>query len=68
MTAETMHPVPTERLLTSGEAAEEIGISRASLQRWARDGKVTPTLTTPGGQYRWRIEDLRVQLGMEPEE
>jgi predicted site-specific integrase-resolvase len=55
-----------ERLLTSGEAAEEIGISRASLQRWARDGKVRPALTTPGGQYRWRLHDLRQQLGMPP--
>ncbi len=59
-----MQTVPTERLLTSGEAAAEIGISHASLQRWARDGKVIPVLTTPGGQYRWKLDDLRIQLGM----
>lgn len=62
-----MQLVPTERLLTSGEAADEIGISRASLQRWARDGQVKPAMTTPGGQYRWRMSDLRRQLGMSPE-
>ena len=63
-----MHPVPTERLLTSGEAADQIGVSRGSLQRWARDGRVKPTLVTPGGQYRWEIEDLRRQLGMTSEQ
>ncbi len=62
-----MQLVPTDRLLTSGEAAEKIGISRGSLQRWARDGRIRPAMTTPGGQYRWKIADLRRQLGMAPE-
>ncbi len=63
-----MQTVPTDRLLTSGEAADEIGISRASLQRWAREGKVQPVMTTPGGQYRWELTDLRRQLGMQPQD
>jgi excisionase family DNA binding protein len=54
----------TERLLSSGEAARLIGISRESLTRWAREGKVTPAMVTPGGQYRWRLDDLRRQLGL----
>jgi len=63
-----MQLVATERLLTSGEAADKIGVSRGSLQRWARDGRVKPAMTTPGGQYRWELPDLRRQLGMAPDD
>jgi predicted site-specific integrase-resolvase len=50
------------RLLTSSEAAKVIGISARSLSRWVQDGKLVPTLTTPGGQARWDLDDLRGQL------
>jgi len=49
--------------LTSGQAARALGLSTDSIQRWAKDGLITPTLTTPGGRYRWKLEDLTAQLG-----
>ena len=50
------------RLLTQGEAARAIGMSTRSLSRWVRLGKLIPTVTTPGGQARWDLDDLRRQL------
>ena len=51
-----------DRLLTTGELARELGLSARSLARWAQEGQLTPTLVTPGGQYRWELEDVREQL------
>ncbi|HEX5121059.1 MAG TPA: helix-turn-helix domain-containing protein [Pseudonocardiaceae bacterium] len=52
----------SERLVTTAEAARALGINRGTLARWARDGAVVPAVTTPGGQYRWDMDDLRRQL------
>jgi excisionase family DNA binding protein len=51
-----------DRLLSTGEAARALGLSSRSLARWAREGRITPALVTPGGQYRFRLEDLRREL------
>ena len=49
-------------LLTTGEVAKELGVSRAAVLAWVRDGKITPTLTTPGGHHRFDLDDVRRQL------
>ncbi|MGH8966538.1 MAG: helix-turn-helix domain-containing protein [Actinomycetes bacterium] len=54
-------------LLTTTEAARELGVSARSLARWAREGRLTPALVTPGGDHRsgrylWNLDDLRDQL------
>jgi 8-oxo-dGTP diphosphatase len=49
--------------LTTGQAARALGLSIDSLQRWAKDGLVTPAFTTRGGRYRWLLDDLLAQLG-----
>ncbi|MFC5232774.1 helix-turn-helix domain-containing protein [Pseudonocardia zijingensis] len=54
--------VAADRLLTTGELARELGLSARSIARWAQEGKLQPTLVTPGGQYRWQSEDVREQL------
>ncbi|MGI5129530.1 helix-turn-helix domain-containing protein [Pseudonocardia sp. CA-107938] len=54
--------VANDRLLSTGEAARALGLSTRSLARWAKEGMVTPALVTPGGQYRWNLDDLRRQL------
>lgn len=48
--------------MTTGKAAKAIGVSLATLQRWAHAGTVTPALVTPGGHFRWDVDDLRRQL------
>jgi excisionase family DNA binding protein len=50
------------KLMSTGEAARELGISARSLARWAQEGLITPALTTAGGHYRFELEDLRAQL------
>lgn len=50
------------KLLTTAEVADELGVSRATLARYARDGKLTPALRLPSGHLRWRLEDVMAQL------
>lgn len=50
------------RHVTTGVAAHEIGVSPATLTRWAAAGKVQPAERTQGGHYRWNLVSLRRQL------
>ena len=50
------------RLLTTGELARELGVSRGAVVKWARDGLIVPEFTTPGGHLRWDLEDVRRQV------
>src|SRR5919198_4277626 len=47
------------RLLTSGRAAELLGISQATVLRAVRDGQLMPALVTDGGHYRFSEATLR---------
>jgi excisionase family DNA binding protein len=53
-------------LLSTGEAAKRIGVARGTLARWRQEGRVTPTMTTAGGQARWDLDDLKRQLRKQP--
>ena len=50
------------RYITTGDAARELGISSATLTRWAAAGTVTPAERTAGGHFRWDMASLRAQL------
>ncbi len=50
------------RLLSTGEAAREVGVARRTLAAWATDGTVAPVLYTAGGHARWDVDELRRQL------
>ena len=50
------------RHVTTGKAADALGVSLTTLQRWAHQGLVTPALRTAGGHFRWDLDDLRGQL------
>jgi DNA-binding transcriptional MerR regulator len=50
------------RYVTTGEAARELGISTATLTRWAAAGLVVPAQRTAGGHYRWDLPVLRAQV------
>jgi excisionase family DNA binding protein len=48
----------TKRLgLTTSQAARHLGVSMSTVRRWADQGHL-PTLRTPGGQRRFRPEQL----------
>ena len=57
-----------ERLLTTTEAARELGVHRTTLARWVRRYGLKPTLETMGGNYLWDLDDLRRQLREAQEE
>jgi excisionase family DNA binding protein len=46
-----------DTFLNIGRAAEFLGVSQASLRAWSNDGRL-PVYRTPGGQRRFRVEDL----------
>jgi DNA-binding transcriptional MerR regulator len=50
------------KLLTSGELAKELGVSRNALLVWEEKGYIAPFFKTPGGHRRWVLEDVRRQL------
>lgn len=58
----TVVSVTSGRLLPTGTAAREIGVAVRTLQRWVREGAVTPDLTTAGGHHRFDVARLRAQL------
>jgi excisionase family DNA binding protein len=49
-------------LLTTAELARELRLSRKSIYRYVRDGKITPEYTLPGGEHRFRLEAVVEQL------
>ena len=57
-----MTPVPPSDLVTTPDAARALGISPRTLQRYVRNGLVTPEITLPSGQYRWDVTKLRAQI------
>jgi hypothetical protein len=48
--------------VTTGPAAEALGVHPNTLGRWYREGLVTPVATTARGQTRWDIADLKRQI------
>lgn len=49
--------------MTTQEAADALGFKSSSTLRTAvREGRLKPAHTTPGGHYRWDLDDLRRQL------
>jgi excisionase family DNA binding protein len=53
-----------ERLLSTGELAQELGLSRRTLSRWAAEGRLSPAVVSPGrrARYWWDLADTRRQL------
>jgi excisionase family DNA binding protein len=49
---------PDGDLLTSAEVASLFGVDRRTVVLWAKRGRI-PALRTPGGQHRFRAEEIR---------
>jgi predicted site-specific integrase-resolvase len=54
--------VAEPELLTTSDLARRLNLSTKSIYRYYRDGKITPEFTTPGGEHRWNVEDVKEQL------
>ena len=57
-------PQPDD-LITSSQAGDILGVTDASIRRYANDGKL-PCHLTPGGHRRFRRSDVLALKGIEP--
>ena len=53
---------PSEPLLSSGDVAKRLGVSRRTVSEWVRIGRLAPTWTTLGGRHRFRWSDVQAQI------
>lgn len=56
-----------ERLLSSAQLAEELGVSRSAVWKWTtgtgdKPPILTPAVTTPGGHHRYYLSEVLRQL------
>lgn len=47
----------SQAALPIGEASRLLGVSISTVRNWERVGKIAP-FRTPGGQRRYRVEDI----------
>jgi len=50
--------VKRERMLRSGEVAEMLGVSRHTVAKWIREGRIK-AITLPSGRYRIPESEVR---------
>lgn len=50
------------RLVTSDVLARQLGVSRRSISRYVQRGWLVPAFTTPGGVYKFDVDEARKQL------
>ena len=64
--AETLQDQPEgARLVSTGQAARMLGVSQPTLNRAVRNGRLKPTLVTPGGHRRFDSAELSAALYFE---
>jgi DNA-binding transcriptional MerR regulator len=51
-----------KRLLTSAELARELGLTARTIQRYRREGMITPEFESVGGHARWDPDKVRQQI------
>lgn len=59
-----MHPRNVN--ITTRQVADLAYVDPSTVRRWVDQGKLTPSIVTPGGQYRFNEEDVRRQLAPTP--
>jgi hypothetical protein len=45
-------------LMSTSKFAKACGVHPETVRRWAREGKLSPAGTTPGGHHRWSPEQI----------
>lgn len=48
--------------VTTGQAADALGVSVRAMQMWVKKGLIEPDHRTPGGHMRWDVDRLREEL------
>jgi excisionase family DNA binding protein len=52
--------------ITTRQVADLAYVDPSTVRRWVEQGKLTPSIVTPGGQYRFNEADVRRQLSPTP--
>jgi hypothetical protein len=52
----------TDKLLTTGQVAAELGVTRGTILKWMKAGIVTAESETAGGQQRWELATVQRQI------
>jgi excisionase family DNA binding protein len=50
--------MPEVVLLTTSEVAERFRVDSSAVRRWVSSNRLKPTITTPGGHYRFSQADI----------
>lgn len=53
-------------LVSTGDCAVALGVSKSAILLWHRENKITPAVTSPGGHLKWDVERVREELGYAP--
>jgi excisionase family DNA binding protein len=59
---EAAPPIDDGGFLSRSDVARIFGVSTSTVTRWARAGLIQ-SIRTPGGQYRFRTEEIRKAAG-----
>ena len=51
-----------DKLLSILEASKLLGISRSTLRRWEKEGKIKPDVRTNGNQRRYRLSSINPEI------
>jgi DNA-binding transcriptional MerR regulator len=54
--------VSEPRLVSTAELARALGLAPRTIQKYRKDGLLTPDLESIGGHARWNVERVREEL------
>lgn len=54
--------MPEVTYITTSQVADKFHVSTSAVRKWVADGKLKPALATPGGHYRFRLDDIDALL------
>lgn len=57
---------PLSRIIRPAQAARQLGVSRATIYRWEKEGRLAPRVILGPNTSGWREEDLAAFIASAP--